>query len=191
LVGEEGHPFPAWLSFHLNNPIRRHFHSPEKVINAIGLKETDTVLDFGCGPGFYTVPFAKTAREVVAVDIQPKMLEKASKYAEKNGVNVKTIKSNGESISLPDASFDVIFLSFVYHEISDKAKVLTELSRLLKPQGRIVVRERTEPDSIILGPPSVDRKEVFRGLKAAGLTMLATTADPSDKRITLMTATKK
>jgi ubiquinone/menaquinone biosynthesis C-methylase UbiE len=155
------------------------------------VKETDVVLDFGCGPGFYTIPLAKTAKEVVAVDIQSKMLEKTSKYAEKNGVKIKTLQSDGKTISLPDDSFDLILLSGVYHEISDKVKLLTELTRLLKPYGRIVIRERTEPGLIMLGPPRIDKEEVFKELKAAGFDTLAAKVDPSDKRTTLMIATAK
>ena len=79
-------------------------------------------MDFGCGPGFFTVPFAKIAKEVVAVDSQPKMLGKLSKYAKKNGVIVKAIQSDGKSIPLPGGSFDLIFLSGVYHELGEKRK---------------------------------------------------------------------
>ena len=188
LLGEDGHPFPAWLAFHLNNPLRRHFHPPEKTVSVLGVKGTDAVLDFGCGPGFYTIPFAKIAREVIAVDIQPKMLEKVARYAEKNRVKIKSLQSDGQLIPLPDNSFDLVFLSGVYHHLTDKRRVLTELTRLLKSGGRIVIRERTEPGSIILGPPSVDKEEVFTDLKAVGLVSLETTPDPCDKRTMLMTA---
>jgi ubiquinone/menaquinone biosynthesis C-methylase UbiE len=153
------------------------------------VKATDAVLDFGCGPGFYTIPFAKIAREVVAVDIQSKMLGKVSKYAQKNGVKVKALQSDGQSIPLPDDYFDLIFLSGVYHELAEKKKVLTELKRLLKPGGRIVIRERTETGHITLGPPAVDTKEVSEELRAVGFVALAPATDPSDKTATLMTAT--
>ena len=153
MIGTENHPFPAWLSFYLNNELRKRSHPPEKIIDALGMKATDTVLDFGCGPGFYSVPFAKTAREVVAVDVQSKMLEKASRYAKKKGVKVKALQSDARSIALPDCCFDLIFLSGVYHELAEKRKVLTELKRLLKHGGRIVIRERTKRDHITLGHP--------------------------------------
>jgi len=189
LIGTEGRPFPAWLSFHLNNELRRRSHPPEKVIDVLGVKATDAVLDFGCGPGFYTISFAKIAREVVAVDIQSKMLGKVSKYAEKNGVKVKALQSNGQSIPLPDRYFDLIFLSGVYHELAEKGQVLTELKRLLKPGGRIVIRERTKNGHISLGPPAVDTKEVSEELRAVGFTALAHAPDPSARTATLMTAT--
>ena len=191
MIGTEDRPFPAWLSFHLNNRLRRHSHPPEKVIEAIGVKATDVVLDFGCGPGFYTIPFAKTAREVVAVDIQPKMLQKTSKYAEKNRVKIKTVESNGQSIPLPDNSFNIIFLSGVYHEIAEKRIVLTELKRLLKPSGRIIVRERSETGHLAPGRPAINPVEVSEDLTATGFLVLEPRTDPSDKTATLMMATAK
>jgi ubiquinone/menaquinone biosynthesis C-methylase UbiE len=189
LIGTEGHPFPAWLSFHLNNELRRRSHPPEKIIDVLGVKATDAVLDFGCGPGFYTIPFAKIAREVVAVDIQSKMLGKVSKYAEKNGVKVKALQSNGQSIPLPEGHFDLIFLSGVYHELSEKRKVLTELKRLLKPSGRIVLRERTKTGHFSPGRPAINPLEVSEELRAVGFIALAPATDPSDRTATLMTAT--
>jgi ubiquinone/menaquinone biosynthesis C-methylase UbiE len=117
------------------------------------------------------------------------MLQKTSKYAEKNGVKIKTIQSNGESITLPDASFDLIFLSGVYHELAEKRKVLTELNRLLKPAGRIIIRERTKAARFSPGPPVVDTIEVSEDLRAAGFNVLAPATDPSDKAATLLTAT--
>src|SRR5712692_6018163 len=93
--------FPIWLSFLLNNPIRRHFDkNPEKVVGLLGIDETSVVLDFGCGPGFYAVPFAKVATQVVAVDLQEKMLRKAAKYAERNGVKdkIQFFQTDGKEI---------------------------------------------------------------------------------------------
>jgi 2-polyprenyl-3-methyl-5-hydroxy-6-metoxy-1,4-benzoquinol methylase len=90
-----------WLSFLLNNPIRRRFDkNPEKIITMLGINDTSVVLDFGCGPGFYTIPFASVAKKVVAVDLQEKMLKKAESYAEKNGVKdkIQFVQTDGEEI---------------------------------------------------------------------------------------------
>ena len=149
------------------------------------------MLDFGCGPGFYTIPFAKVAHDVVAVDIQTKMLQRVSKYAEKNNVRVRTIQSNGQSIPLPEGSFNIIFLSGVYHELAEKRIVLTELKRLLKPGGRIIVRERSEAGHLAPGCPAIEPGEVSEDLRAAGFLVLEPRTDPNDKTSTLMMATAK
>jgi len=187
LIRSQGHPFPAWLSFHLNNGLRRRFHPPEKIITALDVKATDTVLDFGCGPGFFTIPFARTAKKVVAVDLQPKMLLKAAQYAEKNGVTIRTIQSNGQFISLPNESCDLIFLSGVYHELPEKRRVLLELKRTLKPRGRIVIRERTKRPRFSLGPPEVNPTRVS---EAVGFRAAALVSDPTEKGATLITASQ-
>ena len=189
MIGTEGRPFPSWLSFHLNNRFRRRSHPPEIIVQALRLKMTDVVLDFGCGPGFYTIPFAKNTKEVVAADIQTKMLRKVSEYAEKNRVKVKVIQSDGQKIPLPDGSIDLIFLSGVYHELVRKREVLTELKRVLKPIGKIVIRERTGHYS--MGRPTINLAELSEDLMATGFAVLAPTTDPSDDKATLVAATPK
>ena len=158
-------------------------------MDALGVKAMDSVLDFGCGPGFYTIPFAKVAHDVVAVDIQTKMLEKVSKYAERNNVKVRTIQSDGQAIPLPDGSFNIIFLSGVYHEIAEKRVVLTELRRLLKPDGRMIIRERSETGHLAPGRPAIEPGEVSEDLRATGFLVLEPRTDPSDKTATLTMAT--
>ncbi len=152
--------FPIWLSFLLNNPIRRRFDkNPERVARALGINETSVVLDFGCGPGFYSVSFAKIAKQVVAVDLQEKMLKKAEKYAQKNGVKNKMqfIRTDGEELpQLRRSLCDFVFLSFVYHEIGDasKERVLLELRRVLKVGGKLAIMEHTKRP--LIGPHSVN-----------------------------------
>lgn len=151
--------FPSWLSFLLNNPIRRHFDkNPDAIMKMLGINEASVVLDFGCGPGFYSVPFAKVAKQVVAVDLQDKMLKKAATYAEKNGVKgkIQFLQTDGEKVpQLQGSLCDFVFLSFVYHEIGDpKEPVLVELRRVLRPGGKLAILEYTKRP--LLGPHSVD-----------------------------------
>lgn len=164
--------FPMWLSFLLNNPIRRRFDkNPEKVVRMLGINDASIVLDFGCGPGFYAVPFAKVAKKVVAVDLQEKMLEKAERYAEKNGVvdRVELVRTDGKEIpsNLQRSSCDFAFLSFVYHEIdaSSKERVLLDLGRMLKPGGKLAIMEYTKRP--LLGPHAINPDQVTKELTRA------------------------
>jgi len=119
---QEHHSFPTWLSFLLNNPIRRRFDkNPEKVVAMLEINKSSVVLDLGCGPGFYSIPFAKVANKVVAVDVQEGMLKKAERYAERTRVKDRMhfLQSDGKQIPyLEGNSCDVAFLSFVYHEFA-------------------------------------------------------------------------
>ena len=168
-------PFPAWLSFILDNPIRRRFDPPEKIIQKFGIDKTSIVMDFGCGPGYYTIPFAKTAGHVVAVDVQPKMLEKVSKKALREGVTIQTLQSDGKQIALPNSTIDLIFLNHVYHEVQEKPRVLLELRRLLRPCGRLAIQESTRKLlASFLGPPAMNPREIAQEMGTAGFPRVET-----------------
>jgi ubiquinone/menaquinone biosynthesis C-methylase UbiE len=162
-------PFSASRAFELNNPFKRLFdRSPQKFIKLLGIKPDWSLVDFGCGPGFYTIPFARVAQRVVAVDVQPEMLKKAETYAKKSRVKVELVESDGTRIPLSDSTFDLVFLSLVYHEIADKKSALVEFLRLLKPGGIVAIREKTENTLFPVGPPVTPVELIQSELESAG-----------------------
>lgn len=182
------HLFPAWLSFILNNPLRRRFHSPYKVLNKLGVKDTDVVVDFGCGPGFYTIPFARAAARVIAIDVQAEMLEKTMKYANESHVKVECLESDGTNIPLPDNTIDVVFLSGVFHELDRKSTTLSEFRRLLRSGGRLVIKEKTRRGLGLVGPPIIQVSEITTYLDNAGLKLSDKISIGND---TMIVATKQ
>src|SRR5512135_861184 len=79
---------PAWLSFTLTNVFRRMAQDPVRILRPF-LRDGDTALDIGSGPGFFTVPMARMVGEhglVVAVDVQQEMLDRTRRRAERAGV---------------------------------------------------------------------------------------------------------
>ena len=77
------HVCPWWLASTLNNPLRRLLHNPERILGDYIAKGA-TVMDIGCGSGYFTIPMAKMVGQsgsVIAVDIQQKMLEMVMRYA--------------------------------------------------------------------------------------------------------------
>ena len=172
--GEHAHKrFSDKLAFFLNNPIRRKFSPPERLIEKLGIQPNTAVLDFGCGPGFFLVPAARAAGKAIGVDVSPRMLERAAKYAKKSNVPVELIESDGKSIKLPDNSVDLIFLVHVFHEIDDKLLVLKEFLRILKPSGRLAIIERSKDSWMSqrkLGPPVVDVSKVAAQIVQGGFT---------------------
>ena len=163
--------FPEKLAFLLNNPIRRYFAAPEKLIEKFQINSGDVVVDFGCGPGYFTIPLARIARKVVGVDVSTRMLDKVAVYARKNEVAVELLQSDGTRINLPDSSVDVIVLIHVFHEIEDRAKVLLEFARILKHSGRVLIVEKTRGGILAsrLGPPVVNGSEILSEVTNAGL----------------------
>ena len=116
---------------------------PEEEIKKIDIKQGQTILDFGCGIGSYTIPAAKLVGKqgkVYALDKQPLALKKVEEKAEREGLhNIYTILSDGNT-GLPDESIDIVLLYGVLPEIEDKEFILKELHRVLKPSGYLSTR---------------------------------------------------
>ena len=86
---ENHHVCPCWLAYTFDNPIRGFFHQPQTML-APYIAEGMTVMDVGCGMGFFSIGMAKMVGDkgkVLSVDIQPKMLEITIKRAKRAGVD--------------------------------------------------------------------------------------------------------
>ena len=160
--------FPEEQAFLLDNPIRRYFSPPQRLISKINISSSDVVLDFGCGPGFFSIPLAKIARRIIGVDISPRMLERAARNAKKEGVSIEFLQSDGTKITLENDVVDFILLNHVFHEIEDKSAVLSEFHRILKSSGRVAIVERTHKNRAPwknFGPPVIDEKELTSSIQ--------------------------
>lgn len=102
----------------------------------------DRILDLGAGTGILTVKMAPKAEHVVACDLNRKMLERAQKKCAKRGLAKKVSYNLGNACQLPfaDGSFSVVVSGFmeVYLTVEEKAAMLREIHRVLKPGGRVV-----------------------------------------------------
>lgn len=100
------------------------------------------VADFGCGTGVLSVEIASWARQVVAIDANADVLEKARERARREGLqNVTFVAEDLHRLSLPDGEQDLVVISQSLHHVEAPAGVLREAARILKPSGRIVVLE--------------------------------------------------
>jgi len=162
--------YPERLAFTLNNRARGFLEPPDRLVSKLDLKATDVVVDFGCGPGFYTIPIARGVTRTIAVDVSSRMLEKTVSNAKKNQVTVEALASDGTAIKLDDGIVDVIFLSHVFHEVANRPKVLSEFLRIMKRSGRLAIVEKTRggPLAWTPGPPIIDQAEIVQELEQAG-----------------------
>ena len=152
-MSHKGHAFPASQAWMLDNWIRRMLQPPSELVKKLSIKPDDTVLDFGCGPGYYLPELAKRAKAVVAVDISPEMLVKAqAKVTRAKAKNVQFLKTDGKSVQLPDGSVDKILLVTVYHEIGENEAALKDFDRILKADGKLVVVEIIKKGLLPGGP---------------------------------------
>ncbi len=152
-MSHKGEAYSASGAFLLDNPIRRLIQPPIKLVEKLALNPTDVVVDFGCGPGYYTIELAKKAKKVVAVDLSLEMLKKAQRKAEKAGAkDIEFLQSDGKNLKLDDNSVDLILLVTVYHEVGESEVVLKEFGRVLEQEGKLIIVENIKK-SIFPGAP--------------------------------------
>jgi ubiquinone/menaquinone biosynthesis C-methylase UbiE len=116
----------------------------------LGVKPGMTVCDIGCGNGYYSLQLAEmvgpTGR-VLAVDIQPEMLDMLRKRAaDREVTNIKPILGLPHDPRLPAGKVDLILLVDVYHEFSHPEHMLAAMRRSLSPGGLIALLEYREED---------------------------------------------
>ena len=143
----------------LDSEDRKKSIQPEKIIELIDIKEGDTILDIGAGIGLFTLPALSkvgTNGRVIATDISKEMLEELKRRLPEESNNAELIHCDAIKIPLPDKSVDKIILSFVFHEFDDRAEYLTEISRLIKDKGTMIILEWDMVESPS-GPPLEER----------------------------------
>jgi SAM-dependent methyltransferase len=133
--------------------MRSLFKNPERILREMGIQKGQTVLDYGCGIGCFSIPAAKMVGNdgvVYALDIHPLAIKAVEKKIKNKGIsNVKTILSARET-GLPDESVDVVLLYDVLQMISDKERLLEELHRVLKSDGVLfATAEHLDPNEFM------------------------------------------
>ena len=133
--------------------LRHRLEDVTKPLKKAGITEGQIVLDFGCGPGHYTIAAAKMVGEsgrVYALDIHPLAARSVEKKAAKKSLtNIKTIISDRDT-GLPDQSIDTALVYDTIHMIKDKQALARELHRVLKPDGLLsVIAEHVKVEDII------------------------------------------
>lgn len=144
MSSEEHGICPVEKAGSLDNRIRRWLQNPEKILMPY-VKEGMTVLDVGCGPGFFTVDMARmvgpTGR-VIACDLQEGMLKKVQEKVKGTRLEERIIlhkcEKNKINVTQP---MDFILLFYMVHEVPDKALFFDEIKTIAKPDGQVLMVE--------------------------------------------------
>lgn len=160
------HVCPWWLAYTFDNPLRRLVHKPEVIFHGL-VREGMTVMDAGCGLGYFSVALAGLVGGsglVIAVDLQQQMLARMLKRAARAGVadRIKAHLCQPHSLGV-EARLDFILAFWMVHETPNPADFFQQTAALLKPAGRLLL---VEPAFHVSGN---DFQQIVAAAVAAGL----------------------
>jgi ubiquinone/menaquinone biosynthesis C-methylase UbiE len=124
----------------LDNPERRRTMPPEETLLKFKIEDDGSLLDVGCGIGYFTIPASKLLinNKVIGLDIVPEILDFAREKAV--GINnIEFITSEEYCFPVKDESFKYVLIGNVIHEVLDKAKYFNEVKRVLKDDGYFLI----------------------------------------------------
>ena len=153
------------LLFH----VRDLLWPPSVVLRQVGVLSGQTVLDFGCGPGGYSIAAARLvgpAGRVYALDVNPLAAKAVQRAAQKNHLaNVVPVVGDSPA-SLQDHGVDIAILHDVLHELADPAKVALGFHRVLKKDGTLWIGDHHMKKAAIVSAISAGGLfELFQSLR--------------------------
>lgn len=137
--------FKRWLYEGFNREAWQH---REEVIQALNIRPGDYVADLGSGSGYFTFLLAKTvgpSGKVYAIDIDADMNAYVAARAQEEGyTNIEVIRAKPDDPLLPENGVDLIFNCITYHHLEDRVSYFKNVSRYLRPGGRIAIIDFNE-----------------------------------------------
>lgn len=145
--GQHHHVCPWWLGYALVSPLRRLLENPERIL-APHVRKGTTVLEVGCGMGYFTLPLARLVGDhgrVLCLDVQPRMLAALERRARRAGLQerIEARLCGAETLGLAKETgeIDLAVLIHVLHELPDARAALAEVRAALAPEGRLLLIE--------------------------------------------------
>jgi ubiquinone/menaquinone biosynthesis C-methylase UbiE len=151
------HTFDSEKAASLERAERYRYLSRDELLALLGPTASDVVADLGSGTGFYTDDVAPYVEKVYAVDLQDEMHDS---YREK-GVpeNVELVTANVSDLPLDDDALDACLSTMTFHEFAIPES-LSEIRRVLRPGGRLVIADWGGNGEGESGPPTDHRFHV-------------------------------
>lgn len=142
---------PAKLT-KLNNPERLKILPPDLIWSVLNLKTPQIIVDIGAGTGFFALAFSEKIQDgkIYACDNSDEMVQ----WIQENisDKNIVPLKCSETSVNLPDETADLVYMMNVHHELLEPEKILIEVLRLLKPDGKIAIID-WKAEEMEQGPP--------------------------------------
>ncbi len=134
--------------------LRDRFHPPGEILRNAGVASNMTVLDFGCGPGGFSLAAAQLVQpegRVYAVDIHPLALQGIKNIARKNKLHHLQSLHSRQLGELKKQSVDMVLLYDILHDVEEPLSVLRRLHELLAPAGKVSVKDHRLNEEQIVG----------------------------------------
>lgn len=152
-----GMPDPEW--WHALWP------QPKSVVAAIGVTAGMRVIDLCCGDGWFTLPLARIAHCVVAIDLDPHMLQLAKAALEAAKLsNCDFIGGDAYDVArLVSKPAHFLLMANTFHGVPDKQRLAHAMARILKPGGRVAIinwHRLPREETIVLGEPRGPRTDM-------------------------------
>ena len=135
---------PAEFAGSLDNSVRKLVHRPHRILEA-HIRKGMTVLDLGCGPGFFTIEIANLVGEtgkVISADLQQGMLDKVA--AKITGTElekrIELHKCQDDTIGISQ-KVDFVLAFWMVHEVPDQKRLIEEMKSIMNPSTRIWIIE--------------------------------------------------
>jgi ubiquinone/menaquinone biosynthesis C-methylase UbiE len=165
--------------FMVDDPDRRKWQEPEKILSLVGLREGMVFVDIGCGEGYFAIPAARRVGakgRVYAADVNAEAVERLRARAVREGLgNIEARAGEAETTVFCDGCADIVFFGIDLHDFRDPVAVLRNAARMLAPGGRVADLDwKDEPMS--LGPPQGIRLSPAKArslVESAGLRVLS------------------
>jgi SAM-dependent methyltransferase len=163
---------------------------PAKVLVEMGVKPGMVVVDLCCGDGLFTVPLARIADSVYAIDIDPAMVDRAMALAAAAGVtNCHFVLADAMTVdAVVPEPVDYAFLANTFHGVPDKLGLAQAVAAILKPKGQLGIvnwHRRPREETVVLGQARgprtemrIEARDVAVSVKPAGLLLNRTVELP-------------
>lgn len=159
---------------------REVFANRARIVDAIGLRAGDDVVDVGAGTGAFLDALATAVGPdgtVYAIDIAPKFVERLAERAREEGhANVVARLCSENSVDLPADSVDVAFICDVYHHFEYPRNTMASLAHALRDGGEVVIVDFERIPGVsrewILGHVRAGKDEVFAEMDAFGFELV-------------------
>lgn len=135
---------PWWFLFTFDNPLRKLYQDPIQILTPY-IKTGDSVIDLGCGMGYFSIPMAVLVGEqgkVISVDLQEQMLAGLRVRAEKADLldRIRTHQSTQDQIGISEEA-DFVLAFWMAHEVHDSRSFFEQIRGMLKTDGWLLIAE--------------------------------------------------